>query len=205
MHDHINFKQNASVVVGRTPRRKPDAAHLFSPRGFFAVEHWRNGLLYGMYRFKNGITNEGKNSIFNVYFDAGTQITVWYMLLIDSTNFSALAATDTYDDIDQAGNGWDEYQDYTDAGNGDSTTTRPVWNPDAASGQSITNGTQTVFDITGTSDTIKGLGIVGGGANSSLKGDHASDGTLWATALFDQGDTAVVNGDQLKITYTVSA
>lgn len=205
MIDHINFKQSASVEIGRTPRRKPDAAHAFSPRGFFAVEHWRNGLLFNTYRFKNGITNEGKNSIFDVYFDADTQITTWYMLLIDSTNFTALAATDTYDDINQAGNGWDEYVDYTDAGNGDSTLTRPVWNPDAASGQSISNGTQTVFDITGTSDTLKGLGIVGGGAGSNTKGDHASDGTLWSTALFDQGDTAVVSGDQLKITYTVSA
>lgn len=205
MHDFINFKQKASVQVGRTPKRRPDCAHKFSPRGFFAVEHWRNGLLIGTYRFKNGITNEGKDSIFDVYFDSGTQITTWYMLLIDNANFTALAAADTYDNIDQAGNGWDEYKDYTDPGNGDSTTTRPVWNPDPASGQSISNGTQTVFDITGTSDTVKGLAIVGGGVASNTKGDHASDGTLWATALFDQGDTAVVNGDQLKVTYTVSA
>ena len=126
------------------------------------------------------------------------------MLLIDNSGFTALDASDIYDDIDQAGNGWDEYKTYTDAGNGDSTVTRPIWNPSPASGRSITNGTQTVFDMTATG-TVKGLGIVGGGANASDKGDHASDGTLWATALFDQGDTAVVNGDQLKVTYTVSA
>lgn len=207
MHSHINFQQKASVVKGRTNRKLKNRNSLqqrFNPRGRFDVEHWRGGLLLARHSFPNGIVNEGKDNIFDVYFDSGTQITTWYMLLIDNSGFSALASDDTYDDINQAGNGWDEFEDYTDAGNGDSTVTRPVWNPDPASGESISNGSQVVFDITA-SGTVKGLGIVGGGAASNTKGDHASDGTLWATALFDQGDTAVVNGDQLKITYTVSA
>ena len=204
MNNHLNFRQAAEARKGRTGRSRGGAANLFDPRGFFAVEHWRNGLLFATHRFKNGIVNEGKDSILDVYFDSGTQITTWYMLLIDNASFSALAAADTYDDIDQAGNGWDEFKTYTDNGNSSSTVTRPVWNPDPASGQSISNSSQTIFDITGTA-TVKGLAIVGGGAASANKGDHAADGTLWATALFDQGDTAVVNGDQLKITYTVSA
>lgn len=204
MHSHLNLSQRANAQRGRTGMGRGGASHLFSPRGFFEVEHWRHGLLLATHRFKNGIVNEGKDSIFDVYFDAATQITTWYMLLIDNANFTALAAADTYDNIDQAGNGWDEFKDYTDNANAGSTVTRPVWNPDPASGQSISNGTQTIFDITA-GGTVKGLGIVGGGAASNTKGDHAADGTLWATALFDQGDTAVVNGDQLKITYTVSA
>lgn len=209
MQSNFELRQRASVLRGKSGRmgkgsKTPGVRSLFDPRGFFRVEHWRNGLHFATYRCPNGIVNEGKDSIFDVYFDSGTQITTWYMLLVDNANFSALASDDTYDDINQAGNGWDEFVTYTDPGNANSTVTRPVWNPDPASGQSISNGTQTVFDITG-SATVKGLGIVGGGAASNTKGDHASDGTLWATALFDQGDTAVVNGDQLKITYTVSA
>lgn len=209
MSDYVNFHQNASVQLGRSGRLSrgsmtPEVKSLFGPRGFLEVEHWRHGLHFATYRIPNGIVNEGKDSIFDVYFDAGTQITTWYMLLVDNASFVSLAATDTYDDIDQAGNGWDEYKTYTDPGNGGSTVTRPVWNPDPASGQSISNGSQTVFDMTATG-TVKGLGLVGGGAASNTKGDHASDGTLWATALFDQGDTAVVDGDQLKVTYTVSA
>ncbi len=176
----------------------------FNPQGRFTVEHFRNGELMTTYNFPNGIVNEGKDSIFDVYFDAATQITVWYMGLVDNANYTAVAATDTYDNIDQAGNGWDEFQTYTDTANAGSALTRPVWNPDAASGQSISNGTQVTFDITGTA-TVKGLFICGGGAGSASKGDHAADGTLWNTALFDQGDTAVINGDQLKVTYTVSA
>ncbi len=204
MFTRLNLQQRADVVKTRSGKPTGAVMDLFNPRGLVQVEHWRQGLLLATYDFNNGITNEGKNSIFNVYFDSGTQITAWYMLLIDNANFTALAATDTYDNIDQAGNGWDEFKSYTDPGNADSTVTRPVWNPDPASGQSISNGTQVVFDITATG-TVKGLGIVGGGAASNTKGDHAADGTLWATALFDQGDTSVVSGDQLKITYTVSA
>lgn len=200
----LNLRQNASVEVGRTNRKGGSVNSLLDLRGRFQVEHWRGGLLIAKHSFPNGIVNEGKDSLFDVYFDASTQITTWYMLLIDLTGFTALDATDIYDDIDQVGNGWDEYKTYTDPGNGDSTVTRPVWNPAPASGQSISNTSQTVFDMTG-SGTVKGLGLVGLGTNANTKGDHAADGVLWATALFDQGDTAVVNGDQLKITYTVSA
>ena len=202
MKSHLNLSDKAGVEIVRPA--KPQAASGLNPRGRFQVEHWRDGRLIGQYEFPNGITDEGKDQILNTQFDAATQITTWYLGLIDNANFTALAATDTYDEIDQAGNGWDEFTDYTDAGNGDSATTRPVWNPDAASSQSISNGTVVVFDITATG-TIKGLFLVGGGTAPENKGDHAAGSTLWATALFDSGDVDVQNGDQLKATYTVTA
>ena len=202
MKSHLNLSQNAGVEVVRPA--KPQAASNLSPRGRFQVEHWRDGRLIGVYEFPNGITDEGKDQLLDTQFDAATQITTWYLGLVDNANFTALAAADTYDEINQAGNGWDEFSDYTDPGNGDSATTRPVWNPDAAASQTITNGTVVVFDITATG-TIKGLFLAGGGTAPENKGDHAAGSTLWATALFDSGDVAVQNGDQLKATYTVTA
>jgi len=202
MKSHLNLSQKAGVEIVHPA--KPQATSDLSPRGRFKVEHWRDGRLIGEYEFPNGITNEGKDQLLNTQFDAATQITTWYLGLIDNANFTALAAADTYDEINQAGNGWDEFSDYTDPGNGDSATTRPVWNPDAAASQTITNGTVVVFDITATG-TIKGLFLVGGGTAPENKGDHAASSTLWATALFDSGDVAVQNGDQLKATYTVTA
>jgi len=202
MKSHLNLSQNAGVAVVRPA--KAQAASNLSPRGRFQVEHWRDGRLIGEYEFPNGITNEGKDQLLDTQFDAATQITTWYLGLVDNANFTALAAADTYDEIDQAGNGWDEFTDYTDLGNGDSATTRPVWNPDAAASQTITNGTVVVFDITATG-TIKGLFLAGGGTAPENKGDHAAGSTLWATALFDSGDVDVQNGDQLKATYTVTA
>lgn len=180
----------------------------FSIGGKFHVEHFRLGQKIGDYLCTNGVANEGLNHLLNGYFDLAGVVTAWYMGLVDNANFTALAVGDTYDNIDQAGNGWDEFKTYTDNANSSSTVTRPVWNPDAASAQSISNSSQVIFDVTG-SATVKGLFIVGSESGSTAvpanKGDHASDGILWATALFDQGDTAVVNGDQLKITYTISA
>jgi len=202
--------QNCSVDVVRAAEPKPNNVfmrptdNLVLASGCFFVEHIRDGETIGRYKFKNGITNEGKNKILDVMFDGATQIAAWYLGLIDNANFTALAAADTYDDIDQAGNGWDEFTDYTDPGNADSATTRPEWAPDPASGQSISNSTVEQFDITA-AGTVKGVFVVGGIAAANTKGDHAAGGTLWATALFSGGDVPVANGDQLKVTYTVSA
>ncbi len=173
-------------------------------RGRFVVQHWRAGQRFNEYHFNNGIVNEGKDKLLNVMFDGATQVSTWYLGLIDNSGFTALASDDIYDDIDQAGNGWDEFKNYTDGNNVDNTTTRPEWGPDPASAQSITNSTVAVYNITG-SGTVKGVFTVGGGAAPQTKGDHVAGSTLWATALFTSGDVTVQNGDQLKVTYTVSA
>ncbi len=189
----------ATVVKKSTPGNSD-----LNLAGRYVVEHFRAGKRINSYHFPNGIVNEGKNFLLNVQFNALAAMSVWYMGLIDDLNYSALDATDLYDDIDQTGNGWDEFKLYTDAGNGDSATTRPAWDEATASAQSITNSSVTVFDITG-SGTVKGLFLVAG-TSANLKGDHTA-GTahkLWATALFS-GDVAVLSADQLKVTYTVSA
>ena len=195
----LRQKADAALVRDTDP-----ASNDLNLKGRYVVEHWRNGKRFNEYHFQNDVTNEGKNKLLDVMFHGTAQISSWFLGLIDNAGYSALAAGDTYDDIDQAANGWDEFQNYTDAGNGDSATTRPVWTEDAASAQSISNSSVAVFDVTG-SGTVKGLFAVGGIANANLKGNHESGGTLWATALFGSGDVAVLNGDQLKVTYTVSA
>jgi len=200
--DSLKFRQEADATL--VPRNSQPGGNDLQLKGKYVVQHWRNGRRINEFHFHNDITNEGKNKLFDVHFDAATAITIWYLSLIDNAGYTALAATDTYDDINQAANGWDEFTAYTDPGNGDSATTRPSWPADAASGQSITNSAVVVFDITGTA-TVKGLFLVGGIANANLKDNHEPGGNLWATALFGSGDVAVQNGDQLKVTYTVSA
>jgi len=198
----LNLGQRAVATVVKNPTGAGN--ELSDLGGRYIVKHWRNGQKINEYHFPNGITNEGKNHLFDVHFHGTAAMATWYMGLIDNLNYSALDATDLYDDIDQAGNGWDEFALYTDAGNGDSATTRPAWDEAAASAQSITNSSVTVFDVTG-SGTVKGLFLVAG-TNANVKGDHTA-GTahkLWATALFS-GDVAVLSADQLKVTYTVSA
>jgi hypothetical protein len=169
------------------------------------VEHWRANQLLGVYHPFNDITNEGLLKLLSVMFNAGTQVTTWYIGLVDNASFSAFADGDTYVDINQAGNGWDEFSSYTDANNADSATTRPVWTEDAPSANSITNGTtKAIYDITG-AGTIHGILVAGGGTSPELKDDNTSGSTLWATAPFAGGNITVAISDQLKLTYTVSA
>lgn len=198
----MQLVQKATATVVK--KNAPNAISDLDLAGHYVVEHWRAGEKINEYHFPNGIVNEGKNHLLDVHFHAVSAMTAWYMGLIDNLNYSALDATDIYDDIDQAGNGWDEFALYTDPGNGDSATTRPAWDEAAASAQAITNNTVTVYDITG-AGTVKGLFLVAG-TNANVKGDHTA-GTahkLWATALFS-GDVAVLSSDQLKVTYTVAA
>jgi len=208
--NHLKIQQAAGVELVRGAARQNDAAlasMLSNLGGKFHVEHIRNGKVIGKYEFKNGITNEGKNFLLDVMFhNTPSPMATWYLGLIDNAGFTALAAGDNYDNINQAGNGWDEFASYTDNANAGSAVTRPAWTEGAASGQSITNSSPIVFDITGTG-TVKGVMAVGG-PNAQTKSDHTPGSPLnkmWATATFTGGDVAVVNGDQLKVTYTVSA
>jgi len=196
--NQLELEQEADYTVARSAKVNNEL--LF--HNYFDVEHWRGGKMIGHYRMPNGITNQGKDHLLNVHFHSTTQVTAWYLGMI--SDGETLAATDTYQNIDQVGNGWDEFADYTDAANSNSATTRPAWTVGAASSQSVTNASAVVFDITG-SGTVSGLFLVGGIVAAQTKGDHAANGILWATAAFTGGDVAVNDEDQLKVTYSVSA
>jgi len=155
---------------------------------FNPVEHWRGSELIAKYDVLNDITNEGKNKIFNVMFNTDTQIanSSWYIGLISASGFSALAPTDTM----ASHAGWTELTNYTQAN-------RPAWGSVTSTAQSVTNSTPAQFDLNATA-TAKGLFVV----SNNTKG--GTSGVLWTTAQFSS-DIPVVNGDQLKTTYTVNA
>ncbi|KKM96679.1 hypothetical protein LCGC14_1175730 [marine sediment metagenome] len=162
---------------------------LFNPRGKFVVEHFdRFGLFKGRYEFPNGITDEGKDKILDDMFNDGVQTAnaSWFIGLIDLSGFSALADADTMG----SHGGWNEFTSYSEAN-------RVAWGSGAASSESTTNSSPATFNISG-SGTVKGVLV----PTNNTKG--GTSGTLWATALF-AADVPVSNGDQLKVTYTVSA
>jgi hypothetical protein len=168
---------------------------LMQVKGHFPkIEHWRGARLIGLYDMPNGIVNVGKNKILDEMFFGATQIPAanWFIGLIDLTGFTALAAGDTM----SSHSGWQEFTSYTQAN-------RVAWGPGAASSQSTTNASPATFDINATG-TVKGVFVVGDPTAGNANGKGGTTGTLWATALFS-ADVAVTNGDQLKVTYTVSA
>jgi hypothetical protein len=172
------------------------------PYGEYALEHWRRGRMIDLYRVPNGVADEGKNNVLDTNFNSGTQRTIWWMSLINSVGYTALAAGDTYQHINTANNGWSEFTSYTNTSNNNDAGTRPQWANDIASGQTITNTTKTLFNIT-IAGTIKGVLLVGG-PTAYKKGDNSSGNTLWSTALFLNGDVSVIAADQLRATYTIT-
>lgn len=183
--DQFNLEQDVglNMVRGRESKDK------LSLKGRLKVEHYdKDGNYIDTYNINNDITNAGKNSIFDVYFSDGTQIaaSAWVLGLISLSGYSALAAADTM----ASHGGWTEFTGYSEG-------TRPAWGPGDPASQSITNGTPVTFSINA-SGTVKGIFVT----SQNTKG--GTTGTLWATALFS-GDVPVTNGDQLKVTYTVSA
>lgn len=172
------------------------------PKGRFVVEHWRNGKRINEFHFDNAVTTEGKNEGLNNIFKGAAGLASWYLGLISSTGYTALAVTDVYAGINLAANGWTEFAGYTDNLNAGNATTRPVWNSGTVSAASLTSVSVSIFDITA-AGTVKGLFAVGG-TNSRTKSDATAGNTLWATALFSAGDVTVAIGDQLKVTYTVT-
>ena len=156
-------------------------------KGAFKVEHRDiDGELKGVYEFPNGIVDEGLNSILDVQFHAASQITTWYIGLVDNSGWTAFA------DADVLGShaGWVENTDFSE-GN------RVTYVEDAAASRSITNTTTADFSVNATGN-IKGIFVSSNNVKST-----GNTGTLWSTAAFSSV-VAVSNGDTLKVTYTVS-
>jgi hypothetical protein len=181
--DPIDLGQEAvaQVIKGSPLKQLQDLL----AKGKFTIQHFRDGKLLDAYEVNNGIVDVGMNSLLDVGFNAGTQITTWYIGLIDNSGFTALAAGDTM----ASHTGWTESSDYDEA-------TRPEWTTGSPSARAITNATTVDFTINATK-TIKGIFIT----SNSTKG--GTTGTLWSTAAF--GSTVpVVDNDVLKVTYTLS-
>ncbi len=167
----------------------------------FKIEHYRDKKLIATYYLDNDITTEGKNFLLDVAFHNTTAANPWYITLINNTPTPTLAATDTYNSINQAGNDWVEFTNY-EVG---AVAIRGTWDEGAASGGSSTNSTPLTFVIQAGGGTVYGVAVVGLGANADVLGDHAADGKLWATAPFTGGAVTLSSSDELKVTYTVNA
>lgn len=148
----------------------------------YYFEHYdKDGNLKGKYTIQNDVTNEGRNNILDVAFHAATQITTWYIGLIDNSGFTIEALVDTL----ASHTGWNEFTTYS--GN------RKEWTEGAASGQIITNSSPISF-------TITAAGILQGTFLASVA--TGTSGKLWGTSLFNSPVTVAI-ADVLKCVYTI--
>jgi len=152
----------------------------------YHVEHFdKDGILKGRYEFPNGIVDEGLNHILDTQFHGTTQVGTWYLGLVNNAGWTAFSNAD----IMTAHSGWVESTAYTES-------TRGEWTEGAAATRSITNSVTVDFSINATT-VLKGIFVTSDNTKSG------TTGVLWSTAAF-QSNVSAVNGDTLKITYTVS-
>ena len=155
--------------------------------GVFTVERYDSeGNYIETWIAKNIIPNAVLNDILNVYFNAGSQSTAFYIGMVDNVGFSAFAATDTM----ASHSGWTE-------NTATSNTSRPAWTPAAAASQSISNPAAWVI-MMNASATIKGFFMT---TSNTLGG---TSGNLDATASLPAPQPCNA-GDVLKGTYAINA
>jgi len=132
---------------------------------------------------KNLVVKEGLNHLLNVVFHGTTPVSPWYVgLIADGPTLDA-------DDTLASHTGWTEDTHYA--------ANRKEFVEGAASSESISNsGNAAAFAI---NDTV----VLAGAFICSVA--TTTTGTLFCAAVFTQGDRSVVSGDQVNVTYTLSA
>ena len=182
MKDNLTLRESFRAQI---IRNRPQV-DILNPVGRFRAEHYRRGRLIDIHEISNTVMNVGKNAMFNTYFNAATQIAAasWFMSLVSSSGYSAIAAADT----SASHAGWTEGTAYANA-------TRPLWGQGTAASQLITNASPVSF-VASSGFTAKGLFII----SESTKG--GATGILWCAGLFTAGDAVLATSDELRVTYT---
>lgn len=129
--------------------------------------------------FENTVTTEGKNSVLDVYFDAATAITTWYLGLKGT---GSAAAGDTL----ASHAGWSEVTPYS--GNRPSIT----WGEPSSASLAASSAVSYTINATAT--------VAGAFICSAASG---TTGTLYSAGDF-AASKSVTSGDTLNVTPTVS-
>lgn len=193
--DVLADRLHAQAEVFAALVREGNLHEAMNAEGIFHVQHVRDGRVIWEDIFPNTVVTVGKNLALDTFL-AGAAYTVTgpFMGLISSTSYSAISAADTM----TSHAGWLE------AGNANAPTyTAPrktaVWSAASAGAKALSAALS--FAITGTG-TVKGAFMTyGTGAVSTI--DNTA-GTLLSAGLFTGGDRAVLSGDTINVSYSMS-
>jgi hypothetical protein len=185
MDDKLNTVASASAGLVM----RPTAAETMEAHGRYRVECLdAAGNVKWSDDFDNLVVNAGKNEMLDKYLSGSSWSTgTIYMGLVNGGTTPTYAAGDTM----SSHAGWTELTAVT-ANRGTVTFA-------AASGGAKATSSNVAFSITG-SATVAGVFLVVGG--TSANGN--TTGTLFSAGNFSGGNRAVVNGDTLNVSYSIS-
>jgi hypothetical protein len=198
--EHLNI--NAGQAAGLARAETHDEALHFSGRYTFTCVG-SDGQVKWVDYIDNLVPTEGKNAALTHLLKGSGYTASQVLGLIEDTGYTAVGATNTAANITAVGggspaNGWNEAPVGTCAA-------RATPSFGTASAGSLA-ASAAAFSILAT-DTIKGAFLLcrstAGVAPSTTVGNTA--GALFSAGLFSGGDRAVVNGDTLNVTYTLTA
>jgi len=187
-NDKVKSKDvaSSSLVAGGS------AADSASAKGVYKIQcHDKDGNLKWEDETLNLVVNVGLQDMNAKYFTGSAYTAAWYIGLYGAAASNNPAASDTM----SSHAGWTEVTAYSQA-------TRPACTfgtPSTANPSVATNSASPA------SFSINGTTTVGGAFLTSNSTKSGTTGTLYSAADFSSpGDRAVVSGDTLSVTYTLS-
>lgn len=177
----MEFASSGEASFGVAAKKKSGVSAKMKARGLWRAEcRDRHGNVKWIEEWENLVVNAGLNYLLDVALSGGSQITSWYLGLINAS--PTIAAGDTM----ASHAGWTENTAYDEA-------TREAWTDGGVSGQSVNNsGSPAVFTGSTNGQTLGGAFLT----SVATKGDNT--GTLYAAGTFstpknlDDGDTLTV-------------
>lgn len=141
--------------------------------------------------FDNVVTTVGKNYLLDNGLAGSAYTAAFYLGLISSTSYTAVAAADTM----SSHAGWLEAGSANTPVYSESTRRTAAWSAAASGSKALSAGL--VFTFTG-SGTVKGCFL------TTVSTKDGTTGTLYSAGLFTGGDQPVVNTNTLTVSYTAS-
>ena len=124
------------------------------------------------------------NLLQNVMFKGATQVTTWYLTLIDNSGYTGVSTADTH----ASHSGWTEFTSFSGS--------RPAWSPGTPASGALASSAATSFTISAAGN-IRGIAVV----SLTTKGSTDGASYLWATALAPSA-VAVADTQVLQVYYT---